>query len=390
CLDPATSTLDPADPAYVALRAGAADTRSPYPYEYGESIGAPRYDHAPTADEQRSTEWDLDVHRAKLAALEKDPKTADAKYAGIDLAKAGAELPELPTFSPVVREARAYVAPGSTIAWSRAFDLGDRTFLVTSDQALVPKDRVRPYPKTSFHGVLLEGDTKLPIAFFRKQDRPKLRLDGDAFVETGASFPRLSWVMLTGSSRDVKGERFLETREAGTWVRAKDAAVAEARSPVPYRSDEDPGGRHTWVDVSVLGGTLVAYEGERPVFATLISAGRGGIPFPGKDPVSTASTPTGSFRVDGKFKTATMVSSTDSNVVHSEVQYVQNFHGPHALHGAYWHDAWGELKSGGCVNLSPRDSAWLFDWSDPKVPADWFGVRSVAAFGVPTRVLVRP
>ena len=48
-----------------------------------------------------------------------------------------------------------------------------------------------------------------------------------------------------------------------------------------------------------------------------------------------------------------MVSSTNDLLVHTEVQYVQNFHGPHALHGAYWHDAWGEQKSGGCVNLAP-------------------------------------
>ena len=120
-----------------------------------------------------------------------------------------------------------------------------------------------------------------------------------------------------------------------------------------------------------------------------VTPGRGGIPFPGKNPVSTASTPTGGFRVDGKFRWATMVSSSDSNIVHSEVQWVQNFHGPHALHGAYWHDAWGELKSGGCINLSPIDSKWVFDWTDPQLPKDWHGIRSVSAFGAPTRVIVR-
>jgi len=390
CLDSKTTTLDPTDREYIALREGAANTASPYPYEYGESLGAPRYATTPTESEQQRIEWDLDKHREKLAELSKDPKSADPKYVGIDLTRAGVPMPEWPTFGPIVREARDYVAPGSTIAWSHAFDLGDRTFLETSDHALVPKDRVRPYPKTSFHGVMLEGETKLPIAFFRKQDRPKLKRDGEAFVETGDSFARLSWVMLTGASEEVKGETFLETRESGIWVREKDAAVADKRGPVPYRTDETPDGRRTWVDISVLGGTMVAYENERPVFATLISAGRGGIPFRGRDPVSTASTPTGSFRVDGKFKTATMVSSTDSSIVHSEVQYVQNFHGPHALHGAYWHDDWGELKSGGCVNLSPRDSAWLFGWSDPQLPEDWFGIRSIEAFGVPTRVVVRP
>jgi hypothetical protein len=142
------------------------------------------------------------------------------------------------------------------------------------------------------------------------------------------------------------------------------------------------------VDISVLNGTLVAYVGLRPVYATLISPGRGGLPYEGIDPVKTASTPTGIFRVDGKFRTATMVSSTDENLVHSEVNWVMNFHGPHALHGAYWHDGWGEPKSGGCVNLSALDAKWVFDWTDPPIPEGWHGLRAVAVFGPSTIVRV--
>ncbi len=123
-----------------------------------------------------------------------------------------------------------------------------------------------------------------------------------------------------------------------------------------------------------------------PVFATLISPGRGGIPYQGIDPLETASTPTGNFRVDGKFVTATMVSSTNDNIVHTEVPFIQNFHGPHALHAAYWHDAWGEPKSGGCVNLSPIDAQWLFNWSEPTLPEGWHGVRSLPQFGPATAV----
>jgi lipoprotein-anchoring transpeptidase ErfK/SrfK len=124
------------------------------------------------------------------------------------------------------------------------------------------------------------------------------------------------------------------------------------------------------------------------VLATLISPGRGGVPVHGRDPLETASTPTGTFRVDGKFVTATMVSSTNDLLVHTEVQYVQNFHGPHALHGAYWHDAWGEKKSGGCVNLSPIDAKRLFEWGEPAVPTDWYGMRSVPEMGPATVVVV--
>ena len=62
---------------------------------------------------------------------------------------------------------------------------------------------------------------------------------------------------------------------------------------------------------------------------------------------------------------------------------------PFALHAAYWHDRFGEPKSGGCVNLSPRDAKWLFEWTEPSVPAAWHGVRSGDARGLGTLVRVR-
>ena len=85
-----------------------------------------------------------------------------------------------------------------------------------------------------------------------------------------------------------------------------------------------------------------------------------------------------------------MVSSTNDLLVHTEVPWVMNFHGPHALHAAYWHDDWGEKKSGGCVNLSPMDALRLFSWTDPPMPEGWYGVRSTEEMGPATVVVVEP
>jgi hypothetical protein len=197
-------------------------------------------------------------------------------------------------------------------------------------------------------------------------------------------------VQLTGEEVTVGKQKFLATTEPGVWVNEDEAAVARYATEMPGGVDKpDPkGGRQTWMDVSVLGGTLVAYEGKKAIYATMISPGRGGVPYDGLDPLETASTPTGTFRVDGKFLISTMVSSTNDLIVHSEVQFVQNFHGPHALHGAYWHDAWGEKKSGGCINLSPIDAKRMFEWTEPALPKDWYGMRSVPEFGPATVVFV--
>ncbi len=34
-----------------------------------------------------------------------------------------------------------------------------------------------------------------------------------------------------------------------------------------------------------------------------------------------------------------------------------------ALHGAYWHDSFGQKMSHGCVNLPPAFAAWLYGWA---------------------------
>ncbi|MFO0613819.1 MAG: L,D-transpeptidase [Polyangiaceae bacterium] len=403
CLD-AGSTLDPNDPEYVALKKDRADVTSPYPYQYGESLGVPRYDHIPTAAEQRRLEWDLEEHEKKVDTLRAalgsgDMTGVDSAYVGLDVSPSGESTPDFFPVGPLVREGRARVQRTSTIAFVRAFDQGNRTWLVTADHALVPKDRVRPYKKVDFAGVKLDGDVELPIAFVRRKDCELYSKVGERFELTGEKVKRLSWMMLTTETAEFEKKTYYHVKPGANggssfgpdiWVReGSNIGVAAKSETKPFLKNEANVGKKTWVDISIYAGTLVAYEDDKPVFATLIAPGRGGAPLPGHDVLSTASTPTGTFRVDGKFKTATMVSSTDSNIVHDNVQWVQNFHGPHALHGAYWHDGWGELKSGGCVNLSPSDSQTLFDWTEPKIPKDWYGMRSDPVFGPPTRVVVR-
>ena len=391
------ATLDPNDPVVVALSRDAADVSSPWPFKYGESIGAPRYPRLPTREQQRSTEWDLDEHLELVAKAKAapDPETVAAiskDLVGIDFSPAGQAPPELLDFGPLIREGRKSIAKASTIAFTREFDVDGRTFLQTADHAFIPKDRVKPYPRSDFQGIELGGDVALPIAFFRRRERPKFkRAESGELVASGENWSARSWVALTGEEIKQGDKTFFATREPGIFASADDATVVRAVTEAPFLragADAAERGRATWLDISVLGGWLVAYEGLKPVFVTLISPGRGGIPKPGVDPLSTASTPVGRFRIDGKFKTATMVSSTDENVVHTEVQFIQNFSGPHALHAAYWHASWGDPKSGGCVNLSPIDARRLFEWSEPRVPEGWHGLRATKDFGLSTEVVL--
>jgi hypothetical protein len=376
------ATLDAKDPAIVELRKHRADPSSPWPYHYGESIGTPVYDAVPSPDKQRGREYQLTAHLDKVARAsatddEQERIAINKHFRGMDFAKAGKGPPELLALPPGGRVLVDKVVRGSTIAYTRSFDHEGRTFLLTWDRGVVPKDKVRPFPESTFHGVKLGKRWQLPIAFPRGKDAPKYRRKSDgSFEPSGAHWKRLSKVALTGERQQFADENYYLTKEDGLWLKGHDVSIARRAKELPARMRNIKEGRRSWLDISILGGTLVAYEFDKPVYATLVSPGRGGVPHRGIPTLDTASTPVGAYSVLGKFLTATMVSGSSTDLVHAEVQYTQNITGPYALHGAYWHDRWGEKKSGGCVNLSPIDSRRVFAWTDPRLPPGWHGMRS--------------
>ncbi len=380
CADGNRATLDANDERYRALSPFAAKLDSPWPHRYAESLGAVRYFSAPSVELQRLREGDLAAHLRDVQAARAGE--AVAALLGVDVSLPSAPAPELPLLPATVVEDRREIKRRSTVAYSSEARIGDRGFVLTADFAWVPKDRLRPYPQSSFHGVKLGQQARLPLAFFRSSDAQQFRRDASgAFTPTDATFARLTHVELTGKSVHVGDERYLEAREAGLWLRERDAVLPTPSTLTPWgdkvgAENSVPGakkGRATWLEVSIEGGWLLAFEGTRPVYATLISAGKGGVAKRGEDPLKRAATPTGTYPISGKFVTSTMEAPGD--FVHSDVPFAQNLVGPYALHAAYWHDNWGNLQSGGCINLSPIDAKWLFDFTEPRVPQDWYGVR---------------
>ena len=353
CVDGNRATLDADDSVYRAVLPFAPNLASPWPHLYGESQGLK-----------------------------------------MEMAMQGSPL-DLPTLPLAIHEPRNELHRRSTVAYSREVSVGGHDFLLSADYQYVPKASVTPYPQVKFQGVTLGRDATLPLAFFKAKDRPAYtRSASGEFKLASDTFTRLSFVELTGE-REVAGkDHFLRTKRAELWLNESDAVLPVPQSKTPWGAPvgaEDttgkaPKGRGTWLEVAVTAGFLIAYEGTKPVFATLISPGRGGFARPGEDPIKHALTPTGTFPVSGKFATATM--EAPGEFIHSDVPWTQNFSGPHALHTAYWHDSWGELKSGGCVNLSPIDGRTMFEFTEPALPPGWHGVRWLPWLGPSTLVVV--
>jgi len=112
-----------------------------------------------------------------------------------------------------------------------------------------------------------------------------------------------------------------------------------------------------WIEVDLSEQKLYAYEGITRVFTATISSGRTGTP-----------TVQGKFRIQRKYLSQLM---TGPGYYLPNVPYVMYFYGNFALHGAYWHNNWGTPMSHGCVNLRREDAKWLFEWTDPKLPAGY-------------------
>lgn len=394
CVDDKRATLDPKDPVYLAIAPYAPKVDSPWLHQYGESIGLPRYFKTPTPEHQRQREIDLTSHLRDLSAAREGqtPK----RLASVDLSlpsNTGFDFPELPR---TIFDDRRYLKPRSTIAFSTEARFADRGFLLTADYTWVPKDRVKPFPKVEYRGIRLGKDAKLPLALFRKKDRPKYEKTAEGgFEASGETFTRLTFVELTGKTERWEKNRYFETRQDGVWVRELDAAIPDPRSKTPWGAPIDQedttgrapkGGRGTWLEISINNGWLLAFEGTKAVYATLMSPGRGGAALPDTDPLETSATPTGVYPISGKLITATMVAPGE--LVHSDVPFAQNIVGPYALHGAYWHDNWGNPQSGGCINLSPFDAKWMFDFTEPAVPEGWHAVRWLPWQGPATIVIL--
>jgi L,D-transpeptidase catalytic domain len=64
------------------------------------------------------------------------------------------------------------------------------------------------------------------------------------------------------------------------------------------------------------------------------------------------------------------------------------FHESIALHAAFWHDRFGDKRSHGCVNLSPRDARTVFDLLAPALPDGWYAIVSTGK-QPGSRVIVR-
>jgi hypothetical protein len=232
---------------------------------------------------------------------------------------------------------------------------------------VVPIDRLRPIEGSAYKGARIPEDVELPAALIRRDGAWEYELRGESMARV-AQVARRAVFRLTGKEHVVGTRRYFETSD-GKWLSETHASRLDKFKQLPKWAQSG----ERWLDVSIANQALVAYEGTRPVFVTLVSTGEAGL----DDPETTKSTVLGEFRIFAKHITTTMSSEVVGEEFElKDIPYVQYFQEGYALHAAYWHDDFGIPRSHGCINLAPEDAKWLFAFTEPHVPAGWHGAHA--------------
>jgi len=428
------ATLDLNNPK-VKLAPHDPDLEGPLPYQYGYNTtnGAPLYRQVPSREERLKLEPYLSGGTASSDStstpkrkkrrstggeeaqkegssdiqVQNDTDAGNGSAGGIlGLALASAKTPDEPEVPWYMRDSGAAkpsvtlddlrgdgpvarrMVKGFYVALDKQFVSGGSTWWKTTSGLIAPADRLYVQKAlTDFKGVWLStpagtpvvadaGLAPNPLLGWALYNTKKYTIQGTKAV-AGDKVPRFTMVKLTGKNGVYGGVRYDET-EDGWWLRVNEGTRTK---PGALPKDLAPGEK--WVDVNLSTQTIIAYEGDKPAFATLTSTGRR----ESKDKDYT--TPQGTFRIREKHVAATMDGdvATDGPYSIEDVPWIMYFNGSYALHGAFWHAAFGHVKSHGCVNLTPADARTMFNWTEPHVPEGWHGA-SATTEKPGTRVIV--
>ncbi|NWJ47488.1 MAG: LysM peptidoglycan-binding domain-containing protein [Chloroflexi bacterium] len=139
------------------------------------------------------------------------------------------------------------------------------------------------------------------------------------------------------------------------------AQGGQGGAPAPTKTPETPQAANSvnplsdgkWIDVNISQQRLVAYEGDKAVFSSLVSTG-----------VTGLATPVGTFQVYVKYQSQLMTGGSGASYYYlPNVPYVMYFYQAYAIHGTYWHNNFGHPMSHGCVNLPTPASQWIYNWA---------------------------
>ena len=409
----------------VRLAPHAPFLDKPLPYEYGYNLvnGTPLYRRVPSRAER--TEAESLVGRRMTPApdtVAEDGTLVPGVARPLTLPDGGVPwyarsweggkpqvtLDDLKGEGPVERR----MVRGFYLSLDKTISASGAKWWRTADGKVVNSDKVVLTPlRTEFHGVWLDqrgpasnlpvdgegvpgvtpppdatdpqvtdapAETRPLAAFVTRKKAAKY-----IFTKKGPGFagelPHFTAVRLTGKS--AAKNSYWQTDD-GYWVRSAEVVLVKRMAPPKGLA---PGEK--WVDTNLTTQSIVLYEGDTPVYVTLTSTGKKDR----SDKTKDHSTPPGDFRIREKHVAATMDGDVASDGPYSiqDVPWIMYYNNSYAIHGAFWHTSFGNVRSHGCSNLAPTDARTVFNWTEPQLPEGWHGINATES-NPGTRVLVHP
>jgi vancomycin resistance protein YoaR len=221
-------------------------------------------------------------------------------------------------------------------------------------------DEINPQLEQTYNQALKAWEQR---AEERAQERALAREQESATGQPGAvpdrppaddPRPRRQWFDLAGTVGALWAASTTDARMVELRLTNDDSVPL---APVPSaQAQAQAAGSGKWIAVNVTNQTLVAYEGDWPVFSGRVSTGLPRTP-----------TPLGTFRVFTKLVADDMRGGSyavGDYYYLPRVPWVMYFAaGGYAIHGTYWHSNFGNPMSHGCVNLETENARWLFEWA---------------------------
>jgi hypothetical protein len=232
---------------------------------------------------------------------------------------------------------------------------GQQWYQINAEE-FVPADALALAGASRFQGIYLTEQPQHPFAWVNRWTQVSVVPQG-AINETVEPLQRYQRVTLF--AQEQRGDEIWYLIGPDQWIEQSNTARVDVDPP-----PQEVGPGEKWIEVDLFEQTIAAYEGERMVYATLVSSGR-----------TATATPPGLYRLWYKLREGKM-SNPDVDDGHPAWYYIEDvpwtlyFHEGYSIHAAFWHDAFGFLRSHGCVNLAPRDALWFFNWADPFIPED--------------------
>lgn len=236
-----------------------------------------------------------------------------------------------------------------------------RPYWKTESGELVDARAISIHKPSTFAGLWLDRAEapSLPIAWTRPKPA-KVRNSPAVTAPVARTLPART--LLTHLGESSPDGSFIRLGEH-EWIARADLHLASMTPPPPHTERSE-----RWLDVDLDEQVVVAYEGVRPVYVTLVSSGNPKWP-----------TAPGIYRVWIKFAETTMNGQMGDEQPYSvaTVPWTMFFAKDLAFHTAYWHDRFGEARSHGCLNLSPVDARALYHWATPQLPPGWSMVHGI-------------